>query len=81
MRTTVSIPDDLLERAKARSASENRTLGDIMADGLRVVLYPSLAATKPGAKAPPLPTFRGQGLQPGVDLDNNAALLDLMETP
>lgn len=80
MRTTVSIPDELLERAKERSASENRTLGDIMADGLRVVLYPSRSAAKPGAKAPPLPTFRGQGLHPGVDLDNNAALLDSMET-
>jgi hypothetical protein len=26
-----------------------------------------------------LRTFKGCGLQPGVDLDSNAALLDLME--
>jgi len=26
----------------------------------------------------PLPTFRGQGLHPGVDLDDTASLLDLM---
>jgi hypothetical protein len=26
-----------------------------------------------------LPTFDGDGLQPGVDLDDSAALLDLME--
>jgi hypothetical protein len=26
-----------------------------------------------------LPTYPGWGLQPGVDLDNNAALLDLMD--
>ncbi|HEX3071644.1 MAG TPA: hypothetical protein VHX14_23985 [Thermoanaerobaculia bacterium] len=26
-----------------------------------------------------LPTFRGQGLHPGVDLDDNASLLELME--
>ncbi|MGZ5214389.1 MAG: hypothetical protein ACXWEG_02375 [Actinomycetota bacterium] len=25
------------------------------------------------------PTFRGDGLMPGVDLDDSAALLDLME--
>ena len=27
-----------------------------------------------------LPTFRGEGLQSGVNLDNSAALLDLMES-
>ena len=26
-----------------------------------------------------LPTFKGRGLQPGVDLDDASALLDLME--
>ncbi len=28
--------------------------------------------------APPLPTFGGEGLQAGVDLDDSADLLDLM---
>jgi hypothetical protein len=28
---------------------------------------------------PSLPTFRGRGLQPGVDLDDTPALLDRME--
>jgi hypothetical protein len=27
-----------------------------------------------------LPTFRGQGLRPGVNLDDSAALLELMES-
>ena len=31
------------------------------------------------AEAPRLPTFTGRGLQPGVDLDDSAALLELME--
>jgi hypothetical protein len=26
-----------------------------------------------------LPVFKGKGLQPGVDLDDSAALLDLMD--
>lgn len=30
------------------------------------------------AVAAELPTFRGRGVQPGVDLDDNAGLLDLM---
>ena len=30
------------------------------------------------ADGPPIPVFRGQGVQPGVDLTDNAALEDLM---
>ena len=30
---------------------------------------------------PGLPTFRGRGLRPGVDLDASASLVDLMEEP
>ena len=30
------------------------------------------------AHAPPIPVFRGQGVQPEVDLTDNAALEDLM---
>lgn len=33
---------------------------------------------RPGRR---LPTVEGWGLRPGVDLNNNAALLDLMEEP
>ena len=33
----------------------------------------------PGGGAPPLPTFNGKGLQAGVDLDDSANLLDLMQ--
>jgi len=33
----------------------------------------------PAGVAPPLPTFSGKGLQAGVDLDDSATLLDLMQ--
>jgi hypothetical protein len=33
----------------------------------------------PEPDVPPLPTFGGRGLQPGVDLDDTSALLDRME--
>ena len=40
-----------------------------------------LTARREAAAAPPrwLPVFAGDGLLPGVDLDDSAALLDLME--
>lgn len=37
---------------------------------------------RPASRAPEpvsLPTFKGKGLQPGVDLDDTASLLDLMQ--
>jgi len=77
MRTTVNLPDALIEEAKAVCARDGRTLGDVIADGLRVVLFPS--ARKDRLRKVNLPTFRGSGLQPGVDLDHNAALLDRMD--
>jgi len=78
MRTTVNIPDALLERAKARCAEEHVTLGEILSDGLRATLFRGPRA-KSGRKAV-IPTFRGRGLQPGVDLDSHAALRELMES-
>lgn len=41
----------------------------------------SFSRTARGVREPvELPTFAGDGLQPGVDLDDSAALVDLMET-
>jgi prevent-host-death family protein len=36
---------------------------------------------KPSRPRVSLPTFRGQGLRPGVNLDDSAALLEVMESP
>ena len=76
MRTTVDLPPDLLAELKARAAREGRSLSDVVGDAVRS----SLARTA-GAERKPveLPTFDGGGLQPGVDLDDSAALLELME--
>lgn len=76
MRTTVDLPEGLLAEAKERAARERRSLSEVLADAVR-------SAFAPVADAPPTPvsltTFRGKGVQPGVDLDDSAALLDLME--
>jgi hypothetical protein len=78
MRTTVRLDDKLLSDAKALAARSGRTLTAVIEDALRETLARS-------ADVPPrrvkLPASRGgQGLQPGVDLDDTAALLDLMES-
>lgn len=76
MRTTIRLDDQLLRDAKAHAARTGRTLTAVIEDALRAALSRRTQADE----RPELPTFRGSGgLQPGVDLSNNAALLDLME--
>lgn len=78
MRTTVRLDDDLLARAKQVAAATERTLNDVIEDALRQ----ALARTGDAVVRPPadLTTFRGKGVQPGIDLDDSAALLDAMES-
>jgi len=77
MRTTIRLDPQLLAEAKQLAARTGRTLTAVIEDALRQ----ALAATRRPRKTrgPALPTFRGDGLQPGVDLDDTAALLDVME--
>jgi hypothetical protein len=77
MRTTIRLDDDLLREAKAYALATERTLTQLIEDALRE----TLARRGAGTKRPrvPLRTFKGAGVQPGVDLDSNAALLDLMD--
>jgi hypothetical protein len=75
MRTTIRVDDSLLRQAKAAAAASGRSLNDLIVDAIRAAL-----ATRPNAaRVMELPTSGGNGLQPGVDLDDSAALLDLME--
>jgi len=77
MRTTVDIPNDLLSQAKKVAAQSNRTLSAVIQDALRE----SLARRRPRVRqaSVSLTTFGGGGLNPGVDLDDSAALLDAMD--
>ena len=76
MRTTVDVPDDLLAEAKERAARERRSLSEVLADAVRRGFVHAAAAQRTPVK---LTTFGGDGVRPGVDLDDSAALLDLME--
>jgi hypothetical protein len=78
MRTTLDIHDDLMLQAKMVAAETGRTLTAVVEDALREVF--ARRRSPPPENAPSvLPTFGSGGLMPGVDLDNSAALLDIME--
>ncbi|HUY08667.1 MAG TPA: DUF2191 domain-containing protein [Candidatus Dormibacteraeota bacterium] len=76
MRTTVRIADELLGRAKAVAAREGTTLAAVVDEGLRLAVDRRESISP--ADREPLATFKGRGLQRGVDLDDAAALLELM---
>ncbi len=78
MRTTIRLDDELLRDAKQAASASGRTLTGLIEDALRESL--ARRHTRRGGAPVDLPTFKGGGgLQPGVDLDDNAALLDLMD--
>ena len=76
MRTTIRLDDDVLARAKRAALERGTTLTAVIEDALRRALAPEAKQRRSPLS---LPTFRGDGLQPGVDLDDTASLLDLMD--
>jgi hypothetical protein len=64
-----------LDRLTARL---DATKSDVLRRGLEALDALTRPRGRRGAGAP-LPTFAGRGLQPGVDLDDTASLLDLMD--
>ena len=81
MRTTINLPDGLLVQAKKTALEAGSTLTDFIADAIRLALdQPRQRSLK---NVPPMPTYRPpkgeEGWQPGVDLDDTSALLDLMD--
>ncbi|MBW3644199.1 MAG: type II toxin-antitoxin system VapB family antitoxin [Actinobacteria bacterium] len=76
MRTTLNLDDELVRRAREVAARTGSTLTRLIEDALRQ----SLGRRESVAVEPlDLPTVGGRGLQPGVDLDDSASLLELME--
>jgi hypothetical protein len=77
MRTTIRMDDDLLEAAKAAAVGAGQTLTRFIEDAVRYQL--AIRDHVEGTSPPDLPVFSGDGVHAGVDLDSNAALLDLMD--
>jgi hypothetical protein len=77
MRTTVRLDEHLLSQAKKLAVDTDRTLTQVIEDSLRMALAQRRAKKK--AKPIKLHTSGSGGVQPGVDLSNNAAVQDLMD--
>lgn len=78
MRTTIRLDDHLLDQARREAAARGLTVTALLEQGLRLVL----ARAKHASERPrvTLPVCQvGGGTRPGVDLDDSAALLDLLE--
>ena len=75
MRTTVRLDERLLVEVKKYAAESGCTLTSILEDALRE----TLARRRSGAKRKPvrLKTARGDGVRPGVDLNDTASLRDI----
>lgn len=76
MRTTINLDDALLTEAKRRAAERGTTLTKLIEDSLRAALSQRQEAVDEPFRTV---TFRGGGLMPGADLDDNAALRDLLD--
>lgn len=77
VRTTVRLDDHLLSQAKQLAARTGQTLTAVIEEALRIKLAASRRRSR--AARVTLPTYGKGGVLPGVDLDDSASLLDLME--
>lgn len=77
MQTTIRVDDSLLARARELAARNGQTLTAVIEDAVREVL----ARQSRPVDGPPvrLPTVGGRGPRAGVDLDDNASLLQMMD--
>jgi len=75
----VYLTDPDRDRLERLATELDTTKSDVLRRGLEALEAMIRRDAKPARKADPLPTYRGKGLQPGIDLDDTAGLLDLME--
>ncbi len=79
MRTTVRLQNELLVQAKKAAAETGRSLTAVIEDALREAL--ARRRRPVGRSKVTFTTFRGNGPRAGVDLDDTATLLELMDRP
>ena len=79
MRTTLDLDDALYQEAKKAALDAGRPVTAVIEDAIREALA---RRGRPGQRTPPrLPVLKGRRLASGVDLDDSAGLLDLLEGP
>jgi len=72
-RTTVRLPQDLLNLARRKAALEDRTLTSLIEEGLRVAVGENRKIEKRKRVMPRVSKARG-GLMPGIDLTDPSTL-------
>ena len=77
MRTTIRLDDGLLDEIRRLAAEHKKTLTAIIEESLRERLARS-RSTSVGQRTR-LTTAGQGGVLPGVDLDDSASLLDIMD--
>ncbi len=75
-RTTVRLPEELMQRAKRKALRDGRSVTSLIEEGLRRVLEERASAPKSERIMPPVSTATG-GLMPGIDLNDSAALQEM----
>lgn len=78
MRTTMDIHDEALERVREQARERGVSLGEVVSEAI-FAAYGETPPDQQGRKRITLPVAGGRGLQPGVSLDDSAALRDRMD--
>ena len=78
MRTTVRLPDEVMEEVKEYAFERGVSMTEVFEEALREHLARAKQPRR-RSKSVNLPSFAGDGLQAGADLHDGVALLDLME--
>jgi Ribbon-helix-helix protein, copG family len=76
VRTTITIDDHLLDEVRQVAAARRQTVSKVIEEFVRESLLRSSAARRAPIVLRP---FQAGGYQVGVDLDDNAGLLELMD--
>ena len=77
MKTTVEIADVLFEELKAKAQREKKTLRQCLEAAIQAFLQDRPASHRP-YKMKDL-SFKGEGLMPGIDLENKEQIRDLLD--
>jgi metal-responsive CopG/Arc/MetJ family transcriptional regulator len=80
MRTTIRLDDQLLRSVKRLAHDTGKSLTAVIEDALRQTLARQ-TTSKQSRKLVKLTTVSGHGVRPGIDLNDSAALLAVMERP
>jgi len=78
MRTTIRLDDALLTQAKREASRRHETLTALIEQGLRLILARSRPVKRHATIVIPVSSATG-GTLPGVDLNDSAVILDILE--